>query len=47
MEMPVYYEVTYITIKGAGGSVRRWCYELAEWMAKNEGAMIVGLRVLP
>ena len=39
-----YLEIRYVTIEGAGGSTRRWSFELVGWLQANDGALIVGLR---
>lgn len=39
-----YLVVTYVTIKGAGGQIRIWSFELVSWLAANPGTMIVELR---
>lgn len=42
-----YYQVTYVTIEGAGGQTRVWAHELSDWLQARPGTMIVGLRRLP
>lgn len=38
-----YWEVRYVTIQGAGGSVRIWMTELPSWLMYRPGTLVVGV----
>lgn len=42
----LYVMVTYVTIEGGGGSVRKWLSELPVWLIERPGTLIVGLLIL-